>query len=104
MSVSIKTRANTNDGGFDVAFIGCTREEVTALRNGLSDRDDNRRWAKRLEGSLMPAIRENDVMSENHSDFKRTTRDAPEEVEVDNDPDELDTYPEDIGGLGGGWK
>lgn len=95
--MEIKTKPNhVDDNLVDVAFVGLTAEQVAALRNTFSDREDNRKWASGYRYDFISALRSHEVITGYHNWYKETIRDVKPEVnesdddlfEDDNDSDE----------------
>lgn len=89
--VTVKTRPNSNEG-YDVVILGANMEQTAAIRNALSDRADNRSYAKKLDerngGEIMHAIRNSSALQEVHYWYKNTLRDVPQgEPDYEDEPD-----------------
>ena len=95
--MDIRTKQNHNDSNLtDVAFVGLTAEQVAALRNTFSDREDNRDWARGYRNDFISALRQHSVVTHFHEWYKDTIRDVEPEVEEDDDDlfeDDSDSDP-----------
>ena len=92
---SAKVRGNS-DGTYDIVFVGVTKQEAMAIREGFSALEVNQKWAYANQGSLTGAVRVNTILAELHDEYKATIRDVPppvtfeEEEELDIEEDYAD--------------
>lgn len=96
---SAKVREN-GDGTYDVVFVGVTKPEAMAIREGFSALDVNQKWAYANQGSLTNAVRGNTILAALHDEYKATIRDVPppvvyeeeEELDIEEDYEEEDEW------------
>lgn len=85
---SAKVREN-GDGSYDIVFVGVTKQEAMAIREGFSALEVNQTWAYANQGSLTDAVRTSTILTDLHNEYKRTIRDVPSPVAYDDEA-ELD--------------
>jgi len=67
MNVKVNVR---EDGLYDVVVFGMCKRDVVALRNAHSDVVVNRRYAQAVDDAIINALRDNDVITELHEEWK----------------------------------
>lgn len=78
-----KVLVRVNEQTYDVVFLGVTKTEAMAIREGFSALSINQDWAYQNQGSLTEAVRANSTLAELHDEYKRTIRDVVPPVSVE---------------------
>ena len=78
----VQVKVRVSDGTYDILFLGASKAEAMAVREGFSALEVNQDWAFENQGTLTYGVRNNSVLADLHDEYKRTIRDvAPAQQE-----------------------